>query len=310
MPSKIGGAPIKVAPYDAADGFSPGAAIVLHVPGLDNPAAMTRTGAVGLANLAVTHARRAPIVVIDQATGKRQLIWAELDANAGSPATTDLEIHPGKNLLEGHTYVVALRNLKTAAGVLIPSPRWFARLRSGRRLGATLRPQRTRYQAIFSSLRRAGVKANSHLYEAWNFTVASTQSETGRMVGIRDAAFGQLGDTNLADLKVQGRAPAFTVTGTVPLTAAAGTPVVAANGDTFTVVDGTYQVPCYLKVCGASARSGFHYGPGGGLYRTPTQIKGDVATANFECLVPSVATALAPARISLYGHGLWGTPQK
>jgi hypothetical protein len=103
MPSNTQGAQIKVSPYDAADGFSPGSSIVLHVPGLDNPAAMTRTGAVGLANLAATHAKRAPIVVIDQATGKRQLIWAELDANATSPATTDLVIHPAKNLLEGHT---------------------------------------------------------------------------------------------------------------------------------------------------------------------------------------------------------------
>ena len=81
----------------------------------------------------------------------------------------------------------------------------------------------------------------------------------------------------------------------------------AANGDTFTVVQGTYQVPCYLKVCGATAIAGFHYGAGGGLYRTPTQIKGNVATTNLECLVPSAATALTPARISVYGHGLLGS---
>jgi hypothetical protein len=307
MPTNTGGVQMQVSPYDAADGFSPGSAILLQVPGLDNPAAMARTGAVGLTNMAASYAKRAPIVVIDQATGRRQLIWAELDANATSPATTELVIHPGKNLLEGHTYVVALRNLKTSSGAPIPAPRWFARLRSGRRLTGALRAQRTRYQAIFSSLRKAGIKANSHLYEAWNFTVASTRSETGRMLAIRDAAFAQLGDKNLADLKVQGHAPAFAVTSSTPLTSSSGTPVTAANGDTFTVVEGTYQVPCFLKVCGPSATAGFHYGPGGGMYRTPTQIKGNVATTNFVCLVPSAATALTPARISTYGHGLLGS---
>jgi hypothetical protein len=307
MPSNTGGVQMKVSPYAAADGFSPGSTIVLHVPGLDNAAAMAKTGAASLQNMGAAFAKQAPIVVIDQATGRRQLIWAELDSNATSPATTDLLIHPGKNFIEGHTYIVALRNLRTASGTVIRSPKWFARVRSGRRLGAQLRQQRSRYATIFTSLRRAQIKVNSNLYEAWNFTVASQQSETGRMLAIRNNAFAQLGDNNLSDLKVQGRAPAFTITSSLPLTSSSGTPVTAANGDTFTVVQGTYQVPCYLKVCGASAAAGFHYGPGGGLYRTPTQIKGNVATTNLECLVPSAATALTPARISVYGHGLLGS---
>ena len=307
MPRNIGGVQMTASPYDAADGFSPGSAIVAHVPGLDNPAAMSKTGAVGLSNLGAARAKRAPIVVIDQATGRRQLIWAELDANATSPATTDLLIHSGQNFTEGHTYIVALRNLRTASGSVIRSPKWFTRLRSGRRLGAQLRKQQTRYVTIFRSLRKAGIKVNDTLYEAWNFTVASPQSETGRMLAIRNHAFAQLGDTNLSDLKAQGRAPAFTVTSSMPLTSSGGTPVTAANGDTFTVVQGTYQVPCYLKVCGASATAGFHYGPGGGLYRTPTQMNGNVATTNLECLIPSAATALNPARISVYGHGLLGS---
>ncbi|MFZ0386177.1 MAG: hypothetical protein WAL22_10960 [Solirubrobacteraceae bacterium] len=307
MPRNTGGIQVKVSPYDAADGFSPGSTIVLHVPGLDNAAAMSKTGAVGLQNMGAAFAKRAPIVVIDQATGRRQLIWAELDANATSPATTDLLIHPGKNLVEGHTYVVALRNLRTASGSVIRSPKWFARLRSGRALGSQLRQQRTRYATIFQSLRKAQIKVNNNLYEAWNFTVASQRSETGRMLAIRNGAFAQLGDTNLSDMKVQGRAPAFTITSSAPLTSSSGTPVTAANGDTFTVVQGTFQVPCYLKVCGATAMAGFHYGAGGGLYRTPTQIKGNVATTNLECLVPSAATALTPARVSVYGHGLLGS---
>jgi hypothetical protein len=306
MPANTSGVQMKVGPYDQADGFSPGSAIVIHVAGLDNPAAMARTGAVGLMNMGASRAKRAPIVLIDQDTGKREPIWSELDANASSPATTDLVIHPGRDLTEGHTYIVALRNLRTSSGTPIASPSWFARLRTGHGLGRALRAQRTRYQAIFRSLRRARISVDSHLYEAWNFTVASTRSETGGMLAIRDAAFAQLGDHDLADLKVQGRAPKFAVTGSTALTGSGGAPVVAPNGVTFTVVDGTYRVPCYLKVCGPTATPGFHYSSKG-LYRTPTQIKGNVATTNFECLVPSSATPLTPARISVYGHGLLGS---
>ncbi|HXO09006.1 MAG TPA: hypothetical protein VN880_13290, partial [Solirubrobacteraceae bacterium] len=129
MPANTAGQRITVGPYNRNDGFSPGSAIVLHVQGLDNQRAMNRTGAVPLTNMARSFAKRQPIVVIDQATGKRQLIWSELDANATDAADRDLMIHPGKDFLDGHTYVVALRNLRTASGKRIPAPRWFARLR-------------------------------------------------------------------------------------------------------------------------------------------------------------------------------------
>ena len=70
-------------------------------------------------------------------------------------------------------------------------------------------------------------------------------------------------------------------------------------------VIGTFQVPCYLLVCGASASAGFHYSSSK-LDATPTQIPGNVATAKFECIIPSSASPSNPARVSLYGHGLFG----
>ena len=39
----------------------------------------------------------------------------------------------------------------------------------------------------------------------------------------------------------------------------------------------------------------------------PTQVPGNVATAQFECIVPITATPARRARISLYGHGLLGS---
>src|SRR6202034_4531793 len=126
-------------------------------------------------------------------------IWAEMDANARGRVTTDLLIHPGKNFIEGHTYIVALRFLKTATGKAIQSPGWFARLRDGSRLPAKLRGQRARYHVIFRVLRRGKIAPDASLYEAWSFTVASRQALTGRMLAIRNNAFAQLGDSNLAD---------------------------------------------------------------------------------------------------------------
>ncbi len=293
MPVNAQGQRIAVAQYDRNDGFSPGSAIVVHVPGLDNARAFARTHAVTLQNMSRAYAGPQPIVVIDEQTGRRQLIWSELDANAPTPQDTNLLIHPGKNFTEGHTYVVALRKLRNSRGKLIAAPGWFERLRDGRRLLRIERSQRKRYAHIFASLKRARI-ARSGLYEAWDFTVASSRSLTSRMLAIRNDAFAQLGDHNLADGQVQGRAPAFSVTSVAPLS-----PQIKD-------VQGTFQVPCYLITCGASATTGFHYSSSK-RDALPTQIQGNVATALFECIIPSSAGNPTPARISLYGHGLLGS---
>ncbi|MGZ4253282.1 MAG: hypothetical protein ACXVR2_08540 [Solirubrobacteraceae bacterium] len=293
MPVNSKGSRVSVAPYDRSDGFSPGSAIIIHIRGLDNARAFSRTGAAPLANMGRSLRKRQPIVLIDERTGKRQLIWSELDANQTAAADINLLVHPGKNLLEGHTYVVALRNLRTARGKLIKAPAWFERLRDGRPLPRAERSQRAHYARIFAALTRAGI-ARSNLYEAWDFTVASRQNLTSRMLAIRNNAFAQLGDTNLADVSVQGNAPSYLVTSVSTLT-----PQIKD-------VQGTFQVPCYLLTCGLSATTGFHYSSSR-PDATPTQIHGNVATALFECIVPSTASASTPARISLYGHGLLGS---
>ncbi len=289
MPVNKNGERISVAPYDRGDGFSPGSAVIIHVPGLDNARAFQRTGAVSLANMGAAFAPAQPIVIIDEATGRRQLIWAELDFNATSPGTTDLLIHPGTDFADGHTYVVALRELRNASGHVIAAPAWFERLRDGRQLAASERAQRARYARIFAALQRAGIGRRS-LYAAWDFTVASRQNLTSRLLAIRNSAFAQLGDHDLADGVVAGRAPSFVVASTTSLT------------PQLVDVQGTYSVPCYLVTCGASTTTGFHYSSSG-PDATPTQIPGNVATARFECVIPSTAGNPQPARISLYGHG-------
>ncbi len=293
MPVNSSGVAIGTGEYDRNDGFSPGSALILHIPGLDNPQAFAQTHPVGLLNMAATFDRRAPIVVIDEATGRRQLIFSELDGNADTPADTNLLIHPGKNFLEGHTYAVALRRLRDASGHVLSAPAWFAALRDGDRLTRSERGQRTRYAQIFRALRRAGI-GRRNLYEAWDFTVASERGLSSRLLSIRNHAFAQLGDRNLADDRVAGRTPSYQITSADTL----------APG--LQRVQGTFQAPCYLVTCGATATTGFHYSSRS-LDALPTQIPGNVATAPFECIVPSSATAATPARISLYGHGLLGS---
>ena len=293
MPVNASGQRISVAEYDRNDGFSPGSAMIVHVPGLDNAKAFARTGAVGLLNMGQAFAQNQPIVVIDESTGRRQLIYSQLDANAGTPATTNLMILPGKEFAEGHTYVVALRNLRNAAGPVIGAPAWFAKLRDGRPLPAAERSQRGRYARIFAALKRSRI-ARANLYEAWDFTVGSEKSLTSRLLSTRNDAFAQLGDRNLADGKVQGSAPTYTVTSTSTLT-----PQIRD-------VQGKFQVPCYLTTCGATATTAFHYSSNK-PDALPTQIRGNVATAGFDCIVPISSTPLTRARIVLWGHGLFGS---
>ncbi len=293
MPHNAQGVPIEPSDYNRVDGFSPGATIVLKVPGLDTPAAFAQTGAVPITDLARTYDGKAPIVVINARTGRRQLIWAELDSNAGSPAATALMIHPAKNFSEGQRYIVALRGLRTASGKRIKPTKGFRALKRG----AGPKRLRARYRNLFRALRRAGI-GRSRLTLAWDFTVASERGLTARMLHIRDDAFAQLGDRNLADGKIEGTAPAYTIT------------KVTENPDPRILrrISGTFTVPCYLNQPGCPPGARFNYASAA-KDALPAQRAGNTQTASFECAIPTAALQ-APAHAALYGHGLLGGPNQ
>src|SRR3954467_14681689 len=75
--------------------------------------------------------RGAAVVVIDAKTLERNLIWTEMDSLASSDSTRNLIIRPAKNFREGHTYIVALRDLKDKDGKTIPAQTAFAGYRDG-----------------------------------------------------------------------------------------------------------------------------------------------------------------------------------
>jgi len=306
MPRNRGGTPVDPTDINRFDGFSPGNLIVTHVPGLDNQAAFQRTGLVPITDMARAYDRRQPAVLIDAETGRRQLIWAEIDSLAHNPQDVNLILRPGKNLREGGRFIVALRRLRDANGNIIqPSPAF--RLYRDRIVGnqPEIESRRAHMEDVFARLKRAGVSRRD-LYLAWDFTVASERSLSQRMLHIRDDAFAQLGDHNLADGKVQGVSPRFEVTQVTdwaPCDPDGCKP--GQDPDIRRRVEGTVDVPCYLNQQGCPPGSQFALGPDG----LPTRTPGNVMKARFICNIPQSAVqggAVRKLRPALYGHGLFG----
>ncbi|MFP5388959.1 MAG: hypothetical protein ACLGG5_06625, partial [Thermoleophilia bacterium] len=235
----------------------------------------------------------APVVVIDAATGKRWPIWVEIDSLAKDPSKAVLEIHPATNFAAGHRYIVALCNLRNAAGEGIEAPTAFRYYRDKvPSKQPEIEARRAHFEAILKRLQQSGIPRHG-LYLAWDFTAASDFNNAGRALAMRNAAFAQLGDSDLVDGVPQGASPSFQVTSVEE------NPV---PGEIARRVKGTFQVPCYLfPNCGPGGT--FQLGPGG----TPTQ--NGTWTANFDCIVPESAVSGAPqtGRLSLYGHGLFGS---
>jgi hypothetical protein len=291
MPANVLGTRISADAYNASDGFSQGATILVQVPGIETAADVRATGAVPINHIGRYRKGNAPVVVIDATTGRRWPIWVEIDSLAKDPSKAALEIHPAVDFAAGHRYIVALRNLRNAAGEEIEAPTAFRYYRDKvPSKQPEIEARRAHFEAIFKRLQKSGINRNK-LYLAWDFTVASDINNAGRALAMRNAAFAQLGDTNLADAVPQGVSPSFQVT------------KVEENpfpGEIARRVKGTFQVPCYLfPNCGPGGT--MQIGPGG----APTQ--NGTWTANFDCIVPESAVSGSPGRLSLYGHGLFGS---
>ena len=298
MPRNVAGKPIDPTAFNRNDGFSPGSLITTFVPGLD----LVASGAVPITDVKRSFSKKAPIVVIDATTLKRHLIWSEMDVNA-APENRNLHIRPAVNFKEGRTYIVALRNLKDADGDTIPAGAAFRAYRDGSASGA----RAERMEWMFKKLAKAGIERRS-LFLAWDFTVASKRNLSERMLHIRDDAFAQLGDTNLADMKVEGESPRWLVTGTEDF-APCGTDGCQEGEDDRMIrrIEGRVLVPCYLDVPGCPPGSQFAYLPGSDV---PQAIPGNTMAASFVCFIPRWAVdggEVRPTRPSLYGHGLLGT---
>ena len=305
----------------AYDGFSPGNMIVTRVPGLDDPGRLRAApGPCRSRTWPAASDPTQPVVVINARTGERQLVWSEIDSNPTDQRDVTLIIRPAKNFAEGERYIVALRNLKNAQGETIPPgpalpalPRPAARPTSRRSSGAapTSRASSTRSA-------EAGIERDD-LYLAWDFTVASERGLSERVLHMRDDAFAQLGDTNLADLTVQGSVadvrPGARSTTRTRLPVAFAPIVNELPIDPFEITDGRTRPRALLRrATRPSARTARATPPRGSSRgrspcpatstrraarparaspsaRTacPTRLPGNTALANVMCTIPRVA---------------------
>ncbi len=94
--------------------------------------------------------------------------------------------------------------MRDASGDVIPARRGFELYRDGIRTNnEAVESRRQHFERIFRRLGESGIERRN-LFLAWDFTVASERNLSERALSIRDAAFAELGDTNLADMEVQG----------------------------------------------------------------------------------------------------------
>jgi hypothetical protein len=304
-PSVHHGIGIAVDGFNKFDGFSPGSTMLTHIPGLTNQAAFNASGLVPVTDIGRYADTNQAAVVIDTATGQRWPIWSELstgytdeslDGVASTPeANLNVMIHPAKNFLDGHHYVVALRNLKDSSGASIQATNGFRIYRD--RLvtsSSVIESRRAHMEDLFTQLKTAGIDRSS-LNIAWDFTVASTKSLSERLLKLRNDGFAKLGDTSMGDNVIQGRSPVWHVTSTDE------TP---SDPDTLRTVYGTIEVPCYLTSVGCAPGGTFKTGSNG----LPKQNGSSIQLARFRCDVPQSAVDGSGAMyMTLYGHGLFGT---
>ncbi|MGA7396794.1 MAG: hypothetical protein WBW62_05035, partial [Solirubrobacterales bacterium] len=314
-PANTSGVNIDMTDQNRADGFSPGNLITLKIPGLDTPAAFTNSGLVPITDLQQYDDPSQAVIVVNADTGERQPIWAELDSNpttvdpslegnggiGTNPTNTDdvnLIIRPAKNFDFGGRYIIAFRNLKDAANATIPAPVAFEVYRDNLPTQQQIvEDRRPHMESVINDLvNKAGVDRSS-LYMAWDFTVASQESTTGRAVEIRDDAFDRLGDTNLANKLVEGSAPDFTIND-----------VSDPGGTTLIRINGTLDnVPCYLNQDGCPTGATFDHDASGDITWNPAY----TTDVPFRCNVPETILdtpgSVTPTQTGTYGHGLLGS---
>jgi hypothetical protein len=277
MPANADGVTIDPTHWNDLDGFSPGAAVLLQIPDLD----LAASGVAPITDIEQSLTDSSPIVLLDADTGVRLPHWVEDDtfaAGSGEVATTF--VRPAVSLPEGHRIVVGVRGLVDGRGEAVAPTDAFRALRDRLESDvAEIEDRRTAMDAVFADLAGAGV-ATDELILAWDFTVASAEALSSRLLHMRDDAFATLGDD----------APAFTVTAATP----------SDRDGIATEVGGTYEVPLYLDREGVTGSSLV-------LDDAGLPVQTGTYTAPFTCVIPEAASAASPAGTGVYGHGLLGT---
>lgn len=259
--------------WNRADGFSPGLALMAHLPGA------TVTGLPDPRTIARSLAEDSPTVVIEAETGERVPHFAELDVSLPDDDRRAFMIRPVVRLKDRTRYIVAIRGVVDAGGrALAPSPA-FAALRDLRSLEAepSVAARRPLYADIFARLAAHGVERDD-LQLAWDFTTASREHNTADLLKMRDEALALVGDDG----------PAYVLDSVV----------LDPSPDVGMYIEGRMTVPLYLD----------KPGPGARLVRGADGLPRRNGTAEYDfTVVVPVRAFTTPAPPLQYGHGLLGS---
>jgi hypothetical protein len=286
IPANSEGVAFDPGEYNRNDGFSQGPLILLEIPDLD----LAATGAAPVTDTQQSLEAGAPVQLIDAATGERQLIWAEWDVRPIEEERRALMIRTARNLTAGQRYIVVLQDLVDSNGNTIPSSDAFTVFKEGIPSDIpAFEDRRAHFEDIFSTLEGFGI-ARESLYLAWDFTVASTENITGRMLEIRDDSL-----TGLA-----GTSPALTITSITNFTP-------DEDADQARRVEGTIEVPNFMDTADAAPGSRFNY-DSGDPDALPVQYLDDgTVQVPFLCTIPHIAFADPDNTVAVVvGHGLYG----
>jgi hypothetical protein len=267
--------------WNRNDGWSPSTPILAFVPGLDP----TKTALPSEGDIEFSTTSESATVIVDLTSGQLVPHWAEMDSRAQNPDERLLILRPAQSLTETHQFAVAFRNLIGTDGAPLAAPITFQAIRDNNDTGDPRIEERQReFNIAFPKMAAAGV-AREGLYLAWTFTVASPESLAGRMLSMRDDAFG----------KIAGTAPEFDIVevDTSDVEQGIGR-----------IVRGTFEVPLYLDDGGA---------PGSRMTYSPLNgqpIATGTYTANFVCVLPEEGLENGEAIPVVYGHGLLGSAEE
>ncbi len=260
------------------DGFSPGAAMITHLPGATAtglPSPDTIASSVAIANGSPS----SPTLLVEADTGALVPHFAELDVSNTDTTREAFLIHPMTRLKDATRYLVAIRNVVDASGQPLPANPVFAALRDNTPSSdLSVPPRRALYADITSKLAAIGVTTGD-LQLAWDFTTASSQNTTGWLIHMRDDALAKVGTAG----------PAYTIT------------KVEENPNPFIRrrLTGQMTVPLYLT----------QVAPGNNLNFGPDGLPAQNGTASFPFLVhiPNVLVNTGTSGpIVANGHGLLG----